>query len=754
MPTQTIRDVLIKVALENGNMKLGPVDTSAFASAVEKVRSDWQSLAAEMKRSPLESTFSAINFAASNAVSQIQNVESVLNRTRAKNSIGASDTSATQTAARNNQNAMRFANQNMQTSGQNNGQGSIKIGMPRYGQSVRDRASESAQASIKSTQESGLLSGAADKDLERLQAQLEKRAAMLIREQDRESANGERAAEQEKKRQDALADRAEQGAMRIAKGIGSLIDGSSKASSEFSRMLESVQAAYNIGKDISSAIHSVAGSSAKPTSSVGALPTAAAPNTQASTSAVSDLASATKGAASANGLLSASTLGLTAGLAAVALAIKGTITLLEQARDTNQAYAQSVADDAVRSVGYQSRKMLRTNEERRAIAMERPDTSEQELAGVQLQQNEEREANIRRKQAEARKSGMSEDRVAEIRTRDETEGRQRQSLQIISGKREFLEQRMKDVKEARAALDDPATKDVMQSTRDSASGAIKSAKQTQSTTILGTLGKGLAAPLGGLVSENWIDNSTGGVSSHKAEKSKEDTQVALMNLEIGKRDETSQVAVQKKQLAEDELKTKKEYLSALVQEHDTTKNIVQEARKKAEVEESRTRNAMLSFGSLDPGSQAQLRIINEKSKRIDEQQRRKDAGEDVNVEQWTHFELQTGFGKGNKRIDASMNRQKQEDAKKSGIFDDDIAEVQQLHNDAETLATEAKPQQDAIRDEIDKLSGEMKQSAGDVVEAMKNVFGTKQALDEIRNRLDGLESQNRLNEKVRGNYFS
>ena len=90
---------------------------------------------------------------------------SVVKSYPSKTAIGPIDTSAAQAAARDIQNAMRFATQNLQEALRNGMQGAIKIGMPGYGQSVRDRAATSAQSSIQSTQSAGLLNGATDKDL-------------------------------------------------------------------------------------------------------------------------------------------------------------------------------------------------------------------------------------------------------------------------------------------------------------------------------------------------------------------------------------------------------------------------------------------------------------------------------------------------------------------------------------------------------------------------------------------------------------
>ncbi len=229
MGGQTIRDVVIKVAIENGNMSLGPLDTSGFEKQI------------------------------GGAISRLQKQLSDLQ-------MPVMNAAASQPAA-----GSAFQNAGAAGASQQSSSNGIKIGRPGYGASVDAGAAEVANKALAAMHSSGHMDGMNESSLQTLHAKLTQKAKPLVREQDRETSTASKDDQSRTKQQEReakskadeeakavkkaaeahkeyhqAASAAAGGAVEFAKGLALIAASGSEADEAMVRNIVAIQGYFNL----------------------------------------------------------------------------------------------------------------------------------------------------------------------------------------------------------------------------------------------------------------------------------------------------------------------------------------------------------------------------------------------------------------------------------------------------------------------------------------------------------------------------
>lgn len=229
MSSQTIRDVVIKVAIENGKMKLGPVDTSEVQRQIDELQKSYRT------------AFSGASFGGTGTGTGTGTGSPGFG---SSSGIGQS---AAQAVARTKADLDKIVSEIQNWHGTTYQQSAIKIGRVGYGQSVRDRASDASREQMDFATRSGLTDNLSVADRERLRKKLESGAASSIRENDREHANSANDAKR-------AADEAHAAVVRFTKGLGQLAASVDKDAESMVRRVVQIEGIANVANSATTAL--------------------------------------------------------------------------------------------------------------------------------------------------------------------------------------------------------------------------------------------------------------------------------------------------------------------------------------------------------------------------------------------------------------------------------------------------------------------------------------------------------------------
>ena len=669
--SDAIRNVLIRISIENGNMQVGPIDTSAIMQSIASIHAAMRGAmvpdvsAAQSAASEIRSTFEAITAAAGNI--QVDRESSAPAAVRSPSQIMAGRKSAAD--ARNNPS--------------NN-----------FEQSSSQAAAASNNAAASAVRFAKSLALVAASGTEGSDALVKQIAAM--------------------------------------QGYFDVLSGGLQTMQKFQAM----QSAHNALQKAQGTMQTARGASA-------------VAGTAGSAAASAAGGAAASGGAGMAGAAAALANPVTLAIAAVAAGLIALKIYYDDAIALNKIFWKSMSENAERESNKASAAVIRHGEQMKHATENMPN----------IRSVNRIVENIERREGDEKASRAEEDDKTLTPAQKQQRRQYRDSQSTLQEQRsaakddyERASQQQKKAEQTAATLS--SGRDGLKPKYDAQRKAIEDERKNASvgpskTYVNAAYGATQVMPLVGV-----------GMALHARSLSKaENTRQEGLN-EDRKSVDVSQAESGKniqKQIEESEknaLEYSKQKTQALLQQYQAGKQILANAKDALRDEKEKMRQGDIQFGSMSLGDQQRVLRLQEKHDRIKDQQKRKDAGEDVKVEEYNQMEIQLGMSTGTVAKE-TIETQLQKRARDMGYRGreanvDTVAAKQSQVDDAEK---NVGPETEEIKELLKKAEASTKQMATELVNEMKNTFATQELYEELKAALAQMQGENKSAQAKRARTF-